>query len=708
MLPVIHIRIHHKGGCRYVSEVEDDDEMLIVDHKFVLNPAATHYRQFESYLNADAQNSAAMDHALVRNYGQWLHDCLFGTQNELHLVLQHPKYKNGAAFRLHLRPELGSLWQVSWEYLWNAAHDGLPYLLRPGYSIRRTSRRLSRITLEKFKGKLRLLVLVCNPRDLEDKWRLDSLDVDREREVITRAVNEKGVLLEQITECNLTTIRYKVQEFAPHVIHIVCHGVVDGRGNGALLLESLNEKGECVSGDALWASIVSPSVRLVVLPGCSTGRTSSANVFGGVATALLRNGLPSVLATQHPVSDAVGHCLAEALYNELAGGSTVEEAVTQARLHVKDQEGLERAAWGVMAHWTRADGDYHLVAPQARRVEPGAKTAAEADEAPSPPRIYITPNRAYRDLKRVIKDRHVPFVLLRGVSGAGKTTLVDRVCAELESSPPVYRVRCWAQPDPVTDLLTQARRFIQQHAGEAALEQFDRAADRSAVLEAVKGWAKAARGQKVVFIIDAFEFALRPERNGKHSLADARFEVWIKAILQEPWGGTTFLFISRHHHPLIFDALINGTVERVTLDGLERGEALRMMERQPKSGQAPRHVQMDAIYTLGGTPLSLWLLENCLQRNARTLGEVVGNHEFWEEVNHAIGKHMVAQDYDRLSPMERKLLHFLAPSPSGKGDFTTMKGLGYTEEMLHKLESLGLVDRARAHREAGWDETPGS
>jgi hypothetical protein len=571
--------------------------------------------------------------------------------------------------------------------------------LQAGYSVRRTSRKLSRLAPRAVAAPLRLLVLTCNPLDAGERWGLQPLDKDREWEVIREAVRGREVRLERLSSCNLAAIRSKVQEFQPHVVHLVCHGVKDNNGDPCLLLESPQGRGTYVSGDDLWSSISSPDLRLVVLPGCATGRTSPVNVFGGVATALLRNDVPSVLATQHPLSDTAGHCLAQALYSALAAGAHLEEAVTQTRLAIKDQEGLDRAAWGVMACWTRVDGDHPL-------VNPGTGPAAARDEeleGPRPPWPYVTPNRASRALHQAIADRHHPFVLLRGGSGSGKTALVDQVYRELDRQPARYDIDCAGRSGPVGGMVTQVSMFLQQYGApatedpqfRAAVEQADQAGDKTAFAEAVEKavsmWARLARRQRTLFVLDSLEFALRPEANGECSVADEPFKGWLQAILRAEWSDTTFVFVSRHPVQL-FSPLLNSGAQRISLEGLSKEETLLLMDKWTRISQARPSAKDEAFRQLGGNPLSLMLLEDRLERWDRGLDTVLQAEPeaFWGDLQRERREHLFHRDYQRLSEAEQRLLKHL--TLGGKRDRRSLEDQGFTRRMLQRLLILGLVE----------------
>ncbi|MFZ1506992.1 MAG: CHAT domain-containing protein, partial [Anaerolineae bacterium] len=72
---------------------------------------------------------------------------------------------------------------------------------------------------------------------------------------------------------------------------------------------------------------------LVTLNACVSARTG-ATIFSNLAGLLVSQGIPYALGMQFSVSDDDARTFARVLYDELAKGSSVEEAVYQARLTV--------------------------------------------------------------------------------------------------------------------------------------------------------------------------------------------------------------------------------------------------------------------------------------------------------------------------------------------------------------------------------------
>ena len=120
---------------------------------------------------------------------------------------------------------------------------------------------------------------------------------------------------------------------------------------------------DLVTGAALGATLTATGdVRLVVLNACHTATADGSDPFAGTASALVRAGVPTVVAMRRAVTDAAAVAFAGALYAGLVGGSTVEAAVTSARrvLHGSPRSGTE---WATPVVCTRLRGPAVPIVP---------------------------------------------------------------------------------------------------------------------------------------------------------------------------------------------------------------------------------------------------------------------------------------------------------------------------------------------------------
>jgi len=73
------------------------------------------------------------------------------------------------------------------------------------------------------------------------------------------------------------------------------------------------------------------SLRLVILNACEGARSARDDPFGGVAQALVRQGIPAVIAMQFEISDPAALTFSQSFYQAIADGLPVDLAMVEAR-----------------------------------------------------------------------------------------------------------------------------------------------------------------------------------------------------------------------------------------------------------------------------------------------------------------------------------------------------------------------------------------
>ncbi|HEV8582095.1 MAG TPA: CHAT domain-containing protein [Thermoanaerobaculia bacterium] len=210
----------------------------------------------------------------------------------------------------------------------------------------------SAIHLQPLPGIFRILVLA------PELTGLHPLDLERERANLEALQNEvNGLKVEFLKPANLSGLRRILLEENFQALHFMGHGNFDPRaGEGLIFLEGPGGAACPVSAGAL-ATVLRDfrSIRLVVLNACSTGRAGSGsgiNPFSGIAPALVRTGIPAVLAMQLPISDWAAIEFSEAFYRRLCAGDPVDTAVSEGRqaIHSRNPLSLE---WAIPALFLR-------------------------------------------------------------------------------------------------------------------------------------------------------------------------------------------------------------------------------------------------------------------------------------------------------------------------------------------------------------------
>lgn len=218
----------------------------------------------------------------------------------------------------------------------------------------------------------------------------------------------------------VSTILEHLADHEYHVVHYMGHGDFDeDSGKGVLVLENENGGPEYVDSERLRVIFGDEStLRLVFLNACDTGVVSGEhgmNPFFGVATGLLRSGVPAVLAMQAPIRDDAAVRFADTFYRRIARGEPIDAAVAEGRKELWDGTSVE---WATPVLFLRSrDGALFRVADGATG-ESGASVGTEPAAATPPvpaaagPRLFFA---ATSDSLRPLQRRLSRELASRGI-----------------------------------------------------------------------------------------------------------------------------------------------------------------------------------------------------------------------------------------------------------------------------------------------------
>jgi hypothetical protein len=413
------------------------------------------------------------EEAKLAAYGQRLYGFLFGDGQKLEAFLEfNDSYRRQARLTLALHGNAAALWRLPWEYL----HDGHDFLVLHGrFLLSRVPHGLGEMQPSPAPLPLRILVVIAAPDDQKP------LDTEEEIGVIQTALDEAvragRVQVEYLDDATLPAIGEALRRFQPHVLHYTGHGKYDEEAERSFLaLEDDSGKTKPAGIKELRPYLKDArDLRLVLLSGCQTACTSDVDAFSGVATGLLRESIPAVLAMQYSILDQSGIKLAQAFYAALAWGETPAQAAQHARLALWQFDEGPGYDWGVPALYLRAQG-MRLIDPDVgtQRAVPLHERAAALDVGGLPlPPYFVGRKPELRALRRALRDRHCNALLVRGIGGMGKSSLaaklMQRPGTETDGA---LVVRC-DQVDPL-DIPAKLARFLEAqgiagHAEAAAL-----------------------------------------------------------------------------------------------------------------------------------------------------------------------------------------------------------------------------------------------
>lgn len=182
---------------------------------------------------------------------------------------------------------------------------------------------------------IKLLVAFADPSNLDD-YGLVALDLEAERRAIEQAVADVDPAQIELTflppPVTLAALDAELRA-GHHVLHLVAHGASVPGEPSVLFLAG--EDGEVAEVEehrlAEMLERQGETLRLVYLSSCQSATRNPADAFRGIAPALVRAGVPAVLAMQDLVPVDTARAFAGVFYRRLLAHGLVDLAANEAR-----------------------------------------------------------------------------------------------------------------------------------------------------------------------------------------------------------------------------------------------------------------------------------------------------------------------------------------------------------------------------------------
>lgn len=229
-------------------------------------------------------------------------------------------------------------------------------------------------------GKLRIAVVVSAPTDIQGKVLYEKLWSELET-----LASENSAWIELIpleTRATKEYIDNLLEAHEPHIFHFIGHGRFQneaGQEIGEIAL--MHESGQARWVDAPRFSTLfarhQPGV--VLLQACEGGLLSAAQAFTGVASQIVQQQIPVVVAMQYGISNHIARKFAAEFYKRLAELKPVDTAAQEGRNHISDFNASRNFATPVL--FMRVENGHLFERPSAAPPQP----AAEVNPKPAAP-----------------------------------------------------------------------------------------------------------------------------------------------------------------------------------------------------------------------------------------------------------------------------------------------------------------------------------
>ena len=280
----------------------------------------------------------------VKDYGRRLGDALLtGPVRDAFTSSLDTAGAQGKDLRVRLRldavPELDP---VPWEYVYDTRLERFLTLSQETPVVRLLDS-LKRPPAVLVESPLRVLVMISSPSDMPE------LAVEREKQLLlatTADMVKSGQLAVTVLDTATLTALQRALLGDYHVFHFIGHGGFDDDAQeGVLVLERDDGTSHRVSGNRLGTLLHDArNMQLAVLNACEGARTSGRDAFSGVGQALVRQGLPAVVAMQTEISDRAALVFSHEFYWFLTQGLGIDAAMCEVRKAMAVSD--EASEWG--------------------------------------------------------------------------------------------------------------------------------------------------------------------------------------------------------------------------------------------------------------------------------------------------------------------------------------------------------------------------
>ncbi|MFS8065559.1 MAG: CHAT domain-containing protein [Byssovorax sp.] len=287
---------------------------------------------------------------------------------------------------------------------------------------------------------LRVLFMASSPENIEPV-----LDFEREESLILGATQGHPIDLLVEESGTLEGLKERIDERGQgyfDVFHLTGHADVSD-GKPCFVLENETGQARIISADELARTFSNVWPRLVFLSGCKTGQAVDQGQLPSLCEALILAGAPAVLGWALPVSDHAASLAAKEIYDRLAAGKSIDEAVAYARCKLLEDNIPD---WHLLRLYANAVSLGALVTPERTpkreriRIRSAQKELLDAGAQIEvcPREQFVGRRRVLQRCLKVLRARegdamYAEGILLHGLGGTGKSSLAARLLDRMPS-----------------------------------------------------------------------------------------------------------------------------------------------------------------------------------------------------------------------------------------------------------------------------------
>jgi len=279
------------------------------------------------------------------------------------------KLRADEGLRVRIRPHEHELAALPWEYVYVKRPDvprgrkgpeGFLALDRKLSIVRYEIMEESSISIQPMKHHdIRTIALLSDVKDTA----YAELDLDREELNLRQALEGFGGIDTRFLRPGTSVQLQEMLSEDTQVFHFSGHGVMERQkgeepgtveGEGQLIFSGDNHSPDPVDVGTLGLELRGKGIRLVVLNACEAAKRDPVTPWAGIASALVRQGIPAVVGMQYTIGDNSAIAFSRRFYRTLASGESIDSAVSEGRLGILARRGGEERDWGVPVLYMRS------------------------------------------------------------------------------------------------------------------------------------------------------------------------------------------------------------------------------------------------------------------------------------------------------------------------------------------------------------------
>lgn len=381
----------------------------------------------------------------LRQLGQTLYDALFVERlRDSWVAAQSIAHHQRATLRLRLGLRGDRLTKLPWEVLHTPATTSGDQFqpLTTGTEVlfsryqAAANQSLPNLPLT---SPLKILMVVTQPEDLS------TLNLPQEIRHL-KAELERGptpaqlTLLEQPSRHDLAQV---LEQGQFHVFHYAGHSNLSNSGGTIHLVSPVTGGTESLSGDDLAGLLVNNGVQLAVFNSCRSSDTT----FGledeqSLSQALVKRGVPAVLAMAEQVPDEVSLALTRLLYRNVLQGQPLDLALSRARQGLLSSYGSGQLYWALPVLYLHPQSEGLLIPNTADQTVTSAAMSTDTPNAEIPDAVPL-PQWLQDEIEQ---EATAEAKALQGATDAEAAAFVNDVLGDFSQKPTSTE----PAPSPVT------------------------------------------------------------------------------------------------------------------------------------------------------------------------------------------------------------------------------------------------------------------